>query len=253
VAIARRIAGSLEVRISSDDPILISKPPTMNAAAYAHYLRANSMISALNPIGPVFAELDRAIDADPEFAWAYATKAYYQTLTFPWPDRQLSFENIRAWQKRGRENARRALDIDPNEARALLALAVQASQSLRFDAGDVLIERAYELAPNDIFTINFMSMVRLAHDRGPDVIALEKKKMALDPLNFFHPYVLSGHAWWLEEYVTAADAAQKAISMKPDTFHGYLAAAQAAAGPDWVTSRPRSETWDVQSSLATNR
>ena len=45
------------------------------------------MISPLGPIGPVFAELDRAIDADPEFAPAYATKAFYQTLTYAWPDR----------------------------------------------------------------------------------------------------------------------------------------------------------------------
>ena len=230
MAIARRIASTLEVQVASDDPFLGSKPPTTNAVAYAHYLRANFMITALDPIGPVFAELDRAIDADPEFASAYATKGFYQTLTYPWPDRHVTRENLRAWAKQGRRNARRALDIDPNQARALLTLGIQASGNLRFDEGNVLIERAYELAPNDIPIINFMSMVRLAQGRGPDVIALEKKKMALDPLNFFHPYGFSGHAWWLEDYVTAADAAQKAISMMPNTFHGYLAAAQAAAG-----------------------
>jgi len=54
--------------------------------------------------------------------------------------------------------------------------------------------------------------------------------MQLDPLNFFHPLALSGHAWWLEDYATAADAAQQTISMSPATFHGYLAAARAAAG-----------------------
>jgi tetratricopeptide (TPR) repeat protein len=67
-------------------------------------------------------------------------------------------------------------------------------------------------------------------NRGREAIALEKKKMALDPLNFFHPYRLSETAWWLEEYATAADAAQKTISMMPGSFHGYLAAAHAAAG-----------------------
>jgi tetratricopeptide (TPR) repeat protein len=54
--------------------------------------------------------------------------------------------------------------------------------------------------------------------------------MALDPLNFMHPFGLSNRAWWFEEYATAADAAQKTIALMPDAFHGYLAAANAAAG-----------------------
>jgi len=33
----------------------------------------------------------------------------------------------------------------------------------------------------------------------------------------------------LGEFATAADAAQQAIALMPDTFHGYLVAAQAAA------------------------
>ncbi len=230
MAIARRIVGTLELQVSLDEHIGTSRPSTTNAAAYAHFLKANAMISPLDPIGPVFAELDRAIAADPQFASAYATKAFYQSLTYPWPDRDLTRENLRTWAKQARQNARRALELDPNEARALLTLGMQASGNLRFDEGHGLITRAYELAPNDIFTINFMSMVRLVQERGSDVIALEKKKMALDPLNFFHPYGLSGHAWWLEDFVLAEEAAQQAIAMKPETFHGYLAAAQAAAG-----------------------
>ena len=54
--------------------------------------------------------------------------------------------------------------------------------------------------------------------------------MALDPFNFFHPYGLSNSAWWLEEYATAADAAQQTIALMPDAFYGYLVGAQAAAG-----------------------
>ena len=230
VAIARRIARTLKLRVSAGDRAPESEPPTKNPLAYAHYLRANSLVSPLAPIGPVYSELDRAIDADPKFASAYASKAFYQALLVPWPDFEPDRVRINELKEEARRNARRALEIDPDEARALLALGVLGIGSGRFEEARVLLERAYELSPNDIYSINFLVVVRMMQGRWSDVLTLEMKKIALDPQNYFHWFSLSINAWWFEEYAVAADAAQNAISMMPSAVHGYLALAMAAAG-----------------------
>ena len=108
-AIARRIASTLEVGISPDDPALVSKPPTTNAKAYAHYLRANSMAwGGLNPFDLVYAELDRAIEADPKFASAYASKAFYQAVM------GIPGEPVQISNDQAREDARNAAQCTIN-------------------------------------------------------------------------------------------------------------------------------------------
>jgi TolB-like protein len=110
-AIARRIASTLEVGTSPGDPALVSRPPTTNAKAYAHYLRANSMAwGGLNPFDLVYAELDRAIDADPEFASAYASKAFYQAVMgIPGEPDQVSYDQARHAHARLAGNPKDAL------------------------------------------------------------------------------------------------------------------------------------------------
>ncbi|MCZ6710317.1 MAG: TIR domain-containing protein, partial [Gammaproteobacteria bacterium] len=84
--IATRVAQALQAQFSPTESSKVQAVPTTNAIAHAHYLRANTLLLPTNPIGPVFDELDRAIQADPEFAAAYATKAFLEALplvTFP--------------------------------------------------------------------------------------------------------------------------------------------------------------------------
>jgi TolB-like protein len=124
--IAMNIANAIGAEFSVAEQKAIETPPTSSPAAYELYLQANDQFRAalLGSTEAALTLLDRALAIDPEFAGAYAAKAtmYSSLFVNTVQATAVAAEDREALERRVRENAERALALDPEEARARLAL-----------------------------------------------------------------------------------------------------------------------------------
>ena len=124
--IAMNIANAIGAEFSLAEQNALETPPTSSPAAYALYLQANDTVRAtlLGSTEAALALLDRALALDPEFADAYAAKAaqYSSMFVNTVQATAVAAEGRADLERRVRENAERALALDPESAVARLAL-----------------------------------------------------------------------------------------------------------------------------------
>ena len=142
--IAMNVANALEAEFSPEEQASIEKIPTQSPAAYGFYLRAQVAD------GTTFDFLiDRAIAIDPDFARAYAAKAYRKTFDLigaggAGPDEAQESERII------RSNAQKALDLDPTLGTAQASLAVPLYVNWRGVEAERAFQKAVASSPNDV-------------------------------------------------------------------------------------------------------
>ena len=124
--IAMNIANAIGAEFSVAEQDALETPPTTSPAAYALYLQANDALRAtlLGSTEAALALLDRALTIDPEFAGAYAAKAaqYASMFVNTVQSTAVAAEDRADLERRVRENAERALALDPESAAARLAI-----------------------------------------------------------------------------------------------------------------------------------
>lgn len=150
--IATNIAMALEAELLPSEQRDIATPVTTSTRALLLYLRALEMMASLS--GSATEEgraqlhryLDEAILADPEFALAHALKASdFATAMFVSGEGEIRDDLERSVF----EQARRALELDPNVGLAHAALATVHRVYGRSEERREALERAIELSPND--------------------------------------------------------------------------------------------------------
>ena len=135
--IAMNIANALEAEFSLAEQQSIEKIPTVSPEAYAWYLRA------LAWAGNRMADVSRALEIDPNFAAAYAFRAWLHAggVTFSGDVDTAEEERLAL------EDAERALALDPTLGLAHVALANVHEIYWRWEEAREAYERAYELSP----------------------------------------------------------------------------------------------------------
>ena len=144
--IAKNIANAVGAELSLGEQERIEEIPTDSREAYALFLQARSVRdpSAVQHL------LDQAIAFDSNFASAYAMKANRYSF------RLISVFGAAAGEDRVeletlvRENARKAIELNPGEGVAYLALAQLEEFIWRRAEAQELFEQAYQLRPNDV-------------------------------------------------------------------------------------------------------
>lgn len=107
-----RAVGVAEADVPTGD----GERPTDNPAALDFYLRANERMSRMNQWDwrTAMDMLERAVEIDPQFVEAWAALSEACVWLF-------NFEQGVKWVERGEQAVKRALSLDPNNARALVA------------------------------------------------------------------------------------------------------------------------------------
>lgn len=146
--IAEEISSALSVRMSDAERERFYRRYTHSGAAYERYLLGRARLrpvtekSALEAI----AEFEAARDLDPDYALAYAAMA---TAAAQLRIRFASQKGYEIWDARARQEARRALQLDPDLAEAHVALAaVHRFQEYDWDTVIRQSQRALELNPS---------------------------------------------------------------------------------------------------------
>jgi len=151
--IAMNIANSLEAEFSPAEQARLGSELTDNSEAYSLFLAARATRGGERSLDL----LEQAIEIDPEFAAAHAAIAFAlagTTLNLIGASSTRSWSEIEA---RAREEAERALALDPNLDAAHGALGTLNQLSWRWDEALASYTRAYELNPNNSASVQALA------------------------------------------------------------------------------------------------
>jgi TolB-like protein/Flp pilus assembly protein TadD len=179
--ITMNIANALKAEFSHEEQARIERVPTKSSEAYRLYLQA----IAIGPLAPdtMVALFERAIAIDPEYAAPYATLArfYSQNLVNTAAREATSAERRPELEATVRRYASRALDLDPQQAPALTALANLQLLTWRWTEAEAAYKRAVEAAPPDSLTASYYGFLLSSLGRHDEAVALGERVVKLDP------------------------------------------------------------------------
>jgi len=145
--IARAIVDALPVQMTTEDRARVESQSTQNPDAYAAYLRGRAELAPNKPSSTqaAVAHFQDAVDRDANFVLAYAGLAMASARLGLY----FAEENeVRDWQKRARDAANRALQLDPELPQSHEALAaVFRSTDFDWQAVITLANRALDHNP----------------------------------------------------------------------------------------------------------
>lgn len=150
--VATKIAGAIEAIVTPAELEQIGKKPTKNLEAYDYYLQALDPFYSRTNEGLLksIALFDKAIDADPEFALAYAhvAMAYYLLEMFQADKKYTDQINV---------YADKALLYDPKSAESLIAKAFYYNQIKEYRLALPHLEKALEYNPNSSLAVQMLA------------------------------------------------------------------------------------------------
>lgn len=203
-SISKRVESALAIQLSGDEQTLLKKRQTNNAEAYEFYLRGRYHVFKITrpEILKAIGYFQKAIDADPNYALAYAGMAdAYRTLAL----RTLEIDDSLAeahivlgwvgflfdwdWENAERE-LKKAIELAPNDSEAHRAYAHFLSNSGRHEEAVAEGKRARELAPLTLITAALESQFLIYAGRYDEATARLDKTLELDQ-NFWllHNYL----------------------------------------------------------------
>ena len=215
--VAMNVANALEAEFSLTEQESIEAVPTDSPAAYALYLRAVSLGFGTGEVGAAAQYLDGAIDLDPNFALAYARKAwlYAGSLTGNAPGQQAEYEQI------AQENAERALALDSTLGLAHAALAFVHQAHWRWGEAEQAFEQALRLSPNDADVLSEYSRTKRYRGEFDAAVEVARRAAELDPQYFFAHYFLGLSYRYVRNYDAAAESFRAALELSPSFSNGH--------------------------------
>ncbi len=158
--VLNKIISALTVQLTDVEQRNIARAPTNNLEAYDYYLRAEnegSMNDDVRAQVRAMTFFGKAIELDPGFANAQAGYALMAAQVLRY---SLEFEMPPAVaRKRAYDAAGRALDVDPNNSRAYVALAFLQLNDGRHSDAVLSARRAVSLGPNDPEAFAYLGMI----------------------------------------------------------------------------------------------
>jgi serine/threonine protein kinase/tetratricopeptide (TPR) repeat protein len=185
--LAEQIATALHASLSEQNKGRLEKAPTTNVAAYEVYLRGRALyeLDRTESNERAVNLFKQAIEQDPNFALAHTA------LADCYVERVVSFGGERFWLDSAVDLCRQAIRIDPSQVRGYTQLG--RALYWKGDEAEVrqLMAKALELAPNDERAVAHAARDLLEQRRFDESYAQGRKLFLINPRD---PYAASGLA-----------------------------------------------------------
>jgi TolB-like protein/Tfp pilus assembly protein PilF len=215
--IAKRIAESLQAKLSGREEQALAVKPTNNPEAYDAYLRGlacdTRSVYSNDSIRKAIDFYERAVQLDPNFAtaWARLSRA----------DAGLYSEGVETTAAARRDAAKRALEnaqkLEPNSAEALLALGYYQYLVLRdYRLAKTTFGRVSKMLPGSSEVPRALALIARREGQWDQGIAYFEQALALDPRNV---ELLINGAWTyarLRQFPEALKLYDRALDMTPN-------------------------------------
>ena len=220
--IARAVTGALQVNLLSAKGLALSAHSrSTNSKAYEAYLRAgyfNSRGRGKADLDNALAYIEQSIRLDAKYAPAWELRSYIlDTMA------DVGLVEPAVGFRRAREDAERAIELDPNRAAGYLALAwVQMNRDWNWEGAELSLNKAAELEPGSAAVLRFRSF--LCHSLGQlnEAIEFHKQAIALDPLLAGSHSYMAFLYYAAGQYENAEDEVQKALELNPQKTYDHF-------------------------------
>ena len=220
--IARAATEALQLRLlGGNGRPMASNLRSGNPEAYQAYLQAEYLIGrgpTKEELGKALAYTDQAIKLDEKYAPAWAMRSSVQNALA-----EGGLTDITEGFRKARDDAERAIALDPTLASAYLVLAkTQMNCDWNWDAANTSITKAAALEPGSVEVLRIRSYrFRILGDLD-QAIKLYEQAVALDPLNA-NSYSRLGYLLYAAgRYDEARATLQKALDLNPQASHVHL-------------------------------
>jgi TolB-like protein/Tfp pilus assembly protein PilF len=215
--IAHAVAGEIRVQLSPRESDRLTRSRPVNPEAYDAYLRGRFHWNRRTPesVRRGIEWFDRAIEADPSYALAWAGLAdSYSILR----DQHAIVPDEAG--PRARAAALKALEIDPLLAEAMVSLAFHHSYFDRnWSEAERLYRRALELQPNYATGHQWYSEFLVMFERAEEAVAEARRARELDPLSSIIAVSLADVFYFCRRFQESADVLHATITSDPSFVH----------------------------------
>jgi DNA-binding winged helix-turn-helix (wHTH) protein/tetratricopeptide (TPR) repeat protein len=224
--IANNIGNKLLTRFGSAATQFVSERGTSDAAAYQNYQQALTLLDQQRPgsIEKARQYLDRAVDLDPNYANAWAGKAYAHSLIWG-QGRPFEPEGIRERYEKSMEAARKALTIDPNLSDGYTSLCENKfAYEFNFDEAEKDCKRAIELDPTSPVAHRLYSMLLTSRGRSGEALREIERAMELEPVSLRNQRIFADTLYYERRFSEAIEVYKRLFDLNPDApaTHLYL-------------------------------
>jgi len=201
---------------------------TENLEAYQLFLQARYLLVRRGEANMRAAArlFEQSLELDPDFARSWSGLAYTWVLlpSYAAPD-------LAVVRRRVEEAASRALALDPDNAEALMARArLQSTIDGDIGAAQANLERAYELAPNNVDVVNLYGDFLFTVGRLEEAEAMERRAVELDPLDAVQHSDLADLLGTRRKYMESLEYARIGARLAPDVMERQAALIAALLG-----------------------
>ena len=218
-AITRDIASQLRPQLSGTEQESLAKVGTNDAEAYQSYLKGRYRFGkhTEEDFKAAVEFFDKAIARDPSYAAAYAGLAdvYANQAYFGYSGRE-------AYDK-GRTMARRALELDPQNAEAHISLATVDMLFFRnFPEADAEIRKGLALDPGSAYAHQVSCWFNLEMGRSQEAITECRKAVELDSFSSLYNDGLAYVYFMTRDYKRSIEQAHKTLEIDPKYLRAVL-------------------------------
>src|SRR5882762_7444767 len=218
--IAKTIADTLEAKLTGSERTAISKKPTENSAAYELYLKGRFFWNKRtgNDVKTAANYFQRAIDADPSYASAYAGLAQ-SYLLIP----LFGAGMPRDFFPKASDAARRAIELDETSAEGHAALAnLYCMDDFNPPASEKEFQRAIALDPNYATAHHwFSNSLLVTVGRFDEAIKEGKRAVELDPLSLIINADLGSTLMLSRHYDDAIAQLRATLTLDPNFAYAH--------------------------------
>jgi len=227
--IASEVSQRLGGQTSAATEQTMSKDSTGNPEAYQLYLKGKYYTNKLTKDGLAkgIDYFNQAIAIDPNYGLAYNGLAF-------------NYINQDGWYMRGaeagpkaKEAAQKALAIDPKDADAHLALAIESQwYEWNWAVAEREFKRAIELNPNDAEARGYYSWFLAPMGRGPEALVEAKRGQQIAPLSSLGNFFVASVLVFTRQWDPAITQLHSDIDLEPNFWfdHCFLGRAYEAKG-----------------------
>ncbi len=218
--IARDVSNKLQVKLSSRDEQKLAKHYPKNAEAYPLYLKGRYFWNKFTPadLQKAAEYFNQALTLDSDYALAYAGLAdtYGASATNGWTPPKEAY-------RKGKEAAKKALEIDETLAPAHVALgAISMFSDFDWEVAEREYKHAIELDPNYELTYELYSYLLSALGRPDEALTMAQRGLGVDPLSA----LLSDDVAWAyyleRRYDQSIQQLQKTLELESDRAEAHL-------------------------------
>jgi TolB-like protein/DNA-binding winged helix-turn-helix (wHTH) protein/Flp pilus assembly protein TadD len=220
VALATTEALQLKLLGGNGQPIASNLRGT-NPEAYQAYLWANYFFDrgpSREDLGKALAYTDTAIKLDEKYGPAWALRSLVQNEMAGY-----SLTNPTEGYRKARDDAGRAIALDPTLAPAYLALArMQINYDWDWNAANISLTKAAVIEPGNVEVLRLRSHLSMVLGNLDEAVKLAKQAVALDPLRTSCHSGLGYLLYVSGRYDEAWAALQKALDLNPRATYVHV-------------------------------